>query len=62
MNTAKDEVKSLLKKMPDECTLADAQYRLYVVEKTQRGIVRADTERALSQEDVERKFSKWATR
>ena len=61
MNTTKEEVKSLLDKLPDECTLEDVQYHLYVVEKIQRGISRADTEGALSQEEVERKFSKWTT-
>ncbi len=61
MNTAKEEVRSLLDKLPDECTLEDVQYHLYVVEKIQRGIVRAGIEGTLSQDDVERKFSKWAT-
>jgi hypothetical protein len=61
MNTAKDEVKSLLDKLPDECTLEDVQYHLYVVEKIQRGIDRAGTEGTMSQEDVERKFGKWTT-
>ncbi len=62
MNTAKEEVKSILDKLPDECTLEDVQYHLYVVEKIQRGIDRADTEGELSQEEVERKFGKWTTR
>ena len=57
MNTAKEEVKSLLDKLPDECTLEDVQYHLYVVEKIQRGIDRAATEGTLSQDEVERKFN-----
>lgn len=61
MNTAKDEVKSLLETLPDECTLEDVQCHLYVVEKIHRGIDRADTEGMISQQEVERKFSKWAT-
>jgi hypothetical protein len=61
MNTAKEEVKALLDKLPDECTLEDVQYHLYIVEKIQKGIARADTEATLSQEEVERKFSKWTT-
>lgn len=62
MNTAKEEVKLLLEKLPDKCTLEDVQYHLYVVEKIQRGIARAESESTLSQEDVERKFSsKWTT-
>ena len=61
MNTAKEEVRTLLDTLPDECALEDIQYHLYVVEKIQRGIVRADIEKSLSQEEVERKFSKWTT-
>lgn len=61
MNTAKEEVKTLLAKLPDECTLEDVQYHLYVVEKIKRGIARADIEGTLSQEDVSRKFSQWTT-
>ena len=61
MNTAKEEVKLLLDQLPDECTLEDVQYHLYVVEKIHRGIKRAKTEGTLSQDDVERKFSKWVT-
>lgn len=61
MNTAKEEVRTLLDTLPDECALEDIQYHLYVVEKIQRGIARADIEKSLSQEEVERKFSKWTT-
>ncbi|MEA3363340.1 MAG: hypothetical protein U9Q61_08765 [Thermodesulfobacteriota bacterium] len=61
MNTAKEEVKTLLDKLSDECTLEDVQYHLYVTEKIRRGIARADAEGTLSQEDVVRKFSRWTT-
>ena len=61
MNTAKMEVKSLLDKLPDECTLEDVQYHLYVAEKIQRGTDRAATEGTISQHEMERKFSKWTT-
>ena len=59
MNTAKEEVKALLDKLPDECTLEDVQYHLYVVEKIDRGIDRAAKEGTTSQQKVEEKFSKW---
>lgn len=61
MNTAKEEVRTLLDKLPDECVIEDIQYHLYVVEKIQRGIARGNVEGLLSQEDVEQKFSKWTT-
>jgi len=33
MSTAKEEVKTLLDKLPDDCSLEDVQYHLYVVER-----------------------------
>jgi len=59
MNTAKEEVITLLDNLSDECTLEDVQYHLYVVEKIRKGLARADTEGTLSHEDVTRKFGKW---
>ena len=55
MSTAKNEVESLLKKLPDDCTLEDIQYHLYVVEKVHRGIERAEKEGEISQQDAEKK-------
>ncbi len=62
MSTAKEEVRVLLDKLPDDCSLEDVQYHLYVVEKIHRGIERAETEGVLSQEDVERKLNKWTSK
>jgi hypothetical protein len=62
MNTAKQEVQSLLEKLPDDCTIEDIQYHLYVIEKIQRGINRAKEEGTVSQEEVEKRFSKWTTK
>jgi hypothetical protein len=59
MNTAKDEVKSLLEKLPDDCTLEDVQYHLYVIEKIRNGIERAELEATFSQEQVESKLEQW---
>ena len=62
MSTAKEEVKALLDKLPDDCSLEDVQYHLYVVEKIHRGIARADKEGVLGQDEVERKLNKWASK
>ena len=61
MNAAKDKVRELLNKLPEDCTLEDVQYHLYVLEKVQRGIARAEAEGAISQDDVEKHLSKWTT-
>ncbi len=58
MNTAKEEVRVLLDKLPDDCTFEDIQYHLYVVEKIQRGIERAEKEGTVTQGEVEKRFNK----
>ena len=58
MNSAKDTVESLLRKLPDDCTLEDIQYHLYVLEKIQQGLEVADTQGTLTQEEAEQRLSK----
>lgn len=59
MRTAKAEVESLLKSLPEDCSLEDVQYHLYVLEKVAVGLNRADLEGALTQEEVTERMSKW---
>ena len=59
MGTAKQEIETLLKTLPEDCTLEDVQYHLYVMEKIQRGINRAEQEGTLDQQVAERKLRKW---
>jgi hypothetical protein len=59
MNEVKDEVGALLQKLPDDCTMEDVQYHLYVIEKVRRGIQRADSEGELSQPQVEQRLNSW---
>ena len=61
MSTAKEEVQSLLSKLPDDCSLEDIQYRLYVIEKVRNGLDAAESQGTVSQEDVEQRFGKWLT-
>jgi len=59
MNTAKKEVRSLLQKLPNDCTIEDIQYHLYVIEKINRGLERIKKEGGIPQEEVERRMAKW---
>jgi hypothetical protein len=61
MVSVKDEVASLLRRLPDDCSLEDIQYHLYVLEKVHRGLARADEEGAIEQEEAEARLSKWLT-
>jgi hypothetical protein len=38
MSTAKEEVEALLSKLPDDCSIEDIQYHLYVIEKVRIGL------------------------
>ncbi len=62
MQTAKQEVASLLDRLPENSSLEDVQYHLYVIEKIRRGLERAETEGVLSQKQVEDRLGKWLTK
>jgi len=62
MSTAKKEVEALLDKLPDDCSLEDIQYHLYVLEKVRHGLEAADNQGTLTQEEVEGQLSKWLTK
>ena len=61
MSAAKQEVEALLRKLPDECTLEDIQYHLYVIEKVQHGIEAAEQHGTVSQEQAEQRLARWTT-
>lgn len=57
--TAKQEVRSLLEKLPDNCSIEDIQYHLYVLEKVRAGLEDARENGTFSQEEVESRLSQW---
>jgi len=59
MATAKEEVEELLGKLPNDCSLEDIQYHLYVLEKVRNGIAAAETEGTVPQVEAEAHLSKW---
>ncbi len=59
MNTIKDKIQSILNQLPDDCSIEDIQYHLYVIEKVRQGLAVADTETMLRQEEVEGLLNKW---
>jgi len=61
MATAKEEVTSLLDKLPEDCTLEDIQYHLYVLEKVRHGLEAARREGTVPQEDAEARLFGWTS-
>ena len=59
MRTAKKEVRKILDQIPDDASLEDIQYHIYVCQKIERGLQDIDDGRVLSQEQVEKRMSRW---
>ena len=59
LKTAKDEVRELLEKLPDDASLEDIQYHLYVRQKIQRGLEATEEGRTISHEEASRRMSRW---
>lgn len=59
MQTVKKEISDLLKRLPEDCTLEDVQYHLYVLQKIERGLKDVEEGRVYTQEKVEKMMAKW---
>ena len=61
MSTAKSDVAEMLSALPENCTLEDIQYHLYVLEKVRRGLDRVETEGAISHAEAKQRLKQWLT-
>lgn len=59
MSSAKAEVKSMIEGLPEDASIEDIQYHLYVLEKVKRGLERAESEGVISHEDAKARLGKW---
>ena len=59
MTAVKKEAQKMIKNLPDDCTYEDIQYHLYVVEKIQKGLARADAGETVSHTDAQKRMGKW---
>ena len=59
METAKEKVKKILDTLSDDSSFEDIQYDIYVRSKIEQGLKDIEEGSVLSQEEVERKMTKW---
>lgn len=59
MQTAKQEVRELLDALPDDSSIEDIQYHLYVRQKVELGIQDIKNGKSYSQDEVEKRMEKW---
>ena len=62
METAKQQVEKILATLPEDSSLEDIQYHLYVRQKIEQGLADADAGKVLSHAEVERRLAKWLTK
>lgn len=57
----KQTVRELLDRLPDDCTLEDVLYHLYVDQEVERGLAECRAGRVIPQEEVARELRrKWS--
>ncbi len=54
----KRSVQALLDRLPDDCSLDDVQYHLYVLQSIERGQADANAGRTISHQEVARELRK----
>ena len=59
MKSAKEEVREILEKLPDEASLEDIQYQIYVRQKIDRGLEDVKQGKTISQKEMEARMSRW---
>lgn len=57
--TAKQEVAQLLTQLPDDATLEDIQYHVYVLEKVRRGRADVAEGRSYSTDQARERLARW---
>jgi len=60
--SAKEQVRRLLNDLPDDATLEDIQYHLYVCQQVARGMADAESGRTVDQVEMDQKLDRWIDR
>jgi len=60
--TAKEQATAMLSKLPENSSLEDIQYHLYVIEKAQNGFAQIDSGMSLSHVQAKERLGKWLTK
>ncbi len=59
MSALKEEVQTMIESLPDDCTIEDIQYHIYVIEKIDNGINDIGNNKTLSQDEAKKRMAKW---
>lgn len=57
--TAKEQVQEVLQSLPDDCSMEQIQYHLYVADLIRHRLETADNEPSIPHEEVKKRLEKW---
>lgn len=59
MATAKQDARKILDGLPEEASLEDIQYHLYVLQRLRRGREDVEAGRVIPHDEVEKRMARW---
>ena len=59
MGSPKQTVLDLVRHLPDDASLEDIQYHLYVLQRVDKGLKEVDDGKVVSDDEMENRFAKW---
>jgi len=59
MTSVKKQVRDVLDHLPDDCSLEDIQYELYVIDKVRRGLDEVRQGKGISHAQAKKRLKKW---
>jgi len=59
MSIIKDEAIRLIQSLPEDCSIEDIQYHLYVQQKVEHGLAAIEARQFVPQEEAERRVAEW---
>ncbi len=59
VESVKEAVRRLLGQLPDDCSLEDMRYHLYVRQKIELGLAEARRGHVVDQQEAERRMARW---
>lgn len=59
MMTPKQQIQQAVAELPEDCTLEDAQRKLYVLQKIRKGLAELDAGEGVSHDEAKRQVASW---
>ena len=59
MSAVKEIVEEILEQLPDNTTLEEVQYRLFIMQKIEQGLADVDAGNVVSHEEAKQRMQKW---